>query len=238
MQAREGLDVDDKIARYFGYVIAFLAPGFLGLWALSKYSDEIKNWLGRAGQANTSVGDFLFVLVASLGIGVFLSGVRYFVFDKALFQVPWLKVPAPVADEAEARRMEGGKQVVYDDLRDQLYRYYQFYANTSVALALVFVAWWPPERSVAAAFLVTELVLVASARDSLCKFRRKKAALLGIIPPSNPGREERSSHDQRRGSPEESKIDSPEAVTAPTQTTTTTAVKADPEKGLTTGPER
>ena len=61
------------------------SPGIRGLWALGYHVEEIRGWLGSSQAAGTEVGGFLFVVLASVGLGVFLSGVRYFLFDRFLF---------------------------------------------------------------------------------------------------------------------------------------------------------
>jgi hypothetical protein len=195
--------MDDKLSRAFGHVIAFLIPGFVALWGLSYIVGDIRAWLGTAGSASTTVGSFFIVVIASLGLGVFVSGARYFVFDEGLLNYDWFSVPAPAPDDVEARRLEERTQSAYEDLRDQFYRYYQFYANAAVALALSFIAWAAtgaaatiPWWAVTGGFLLGELVLVASARDSITKFRNKKRALLSALPPARGG--EGSPHDERR----------------------------------------
>lgn len=224
--------MDDKLSKPFGHVIAFLIPAFVTPWGFSYIVSDVRAWLGTAESASTSVGSFLFVLVASLGLGVFVSGGRFFVFDELLLKHGWLAVPPAVEDKDEARRPEEKKQSAYEDLRDQFYRFYQFYANTAVALALSFGAWVAtggaatiPKWAVAFAFIVGEVVLVASARDSITKFRNKKRALLSVSPPASGG--EGSQRDERRrgpkGSPQGSATSEADAGQAPSVQAATAA---------------
>jgi len=190
-----------ELAEKFPKFIAFLIPGFLSLWGLSRYVGDVRQWLGTASSASTSVGGFLFVVLASLGLGVFVSGVRYFLFDKFLLR--W-GVPKQVSDEEEAARTDALTQAVYEDLRDQFYRYYQFYANTAVALVFALVLWWfggglaalpgSKRAAVLSGAVVALVFLYFSARDSITKFRNKKATLLSR------SQQERSDDERRRGS--------------------------------------
>ena len=138
--------MDEKAAKWFSYVIAFLAPGFVGLWALGYHVEEIRGQLGSSQAAGTEVGGFLFVVLASVGLGVFLSGVRYFLFDRFLFgwvgqYMPLLHVPPRVPDALEVARLQEKANEAFQELNEQFYRFYQFYSNTAVALALSFGAW-------------------------------------------------------------------------------------------------
>ena len=181
----------DQTSKSFGLVIAFLVPGFLGLWALSYFDSTAAKWLGTAAEKETTVGGFLFVLVASIGIGVFLSGARYFVFDKFLLKD--LGGP-PDLDDAKRKELEAS----YQSIKADYYQFYQFYANTAVAVVLVFCAWWatkkPPSGEVAViagVALVVEVVLYLSARDSLNKYHRRTKKLLGLAQapsPPSPGK--------------------------------------------------
>ncbi len=179
----------DQTSKNFGLVIAFLVPGFIGLWALSYFDPTAAKWLGTAAEKETTVGGFLFVVVASLGIGVFLSGARYFVFDKFL-----LKDLGGRPDVEDANRKEA--EASYQSLKADYYQFYQFYANTAVALVLAFGAWWvtkkPPAGDVVLLGVVTavvEVILYLSARDSLTKYHRHTIRLLGLrTPPTSPGK--------------------------------------------------
>ena len=127
--------------------------------------------MDAASNREQSVGIFLFVLLASLALGVVISGVRALVIDKLLrarllrsLSVPKLNLDWSKVDEA--------KLPILIAIRDGHYRYYQFYSNTAVALVL-----WASTRSVAGGpslnvykwgiLLVTVVALIESARGSL-----------------------------------------------------------------------
>src|SRR3972149_36386 len=83
-----------------------------------------------------SVGVFLFVLLASLSLGLIVSGVRALVIDRLLFSPGILQgksVPEYTIDWA---KVDDKKLSVLVIIRDNYYRYYQFYSNTFVAIVL------------------------------------------------------------------------------------------------------
>lgn len=68
----------------FGVVIALVAPGFVTFQAVSYHMPTARAWMDAATNREQSVGVFLFVLLASLAIGVVVSGVRALVIDRFL----------------------------------------------------------------------------------------------------------------------------------------------------------
>jgi hypothetical protein len=222
--------MEEKLSKQLGYVIAYLIPGFVGLYGLSTLVPDLKGWLGTAGKPESSFGGPLFVLLASLGIGVFLSGARYFVFDKGLWKWPWLSrwfnIPEKLsADEEAAVKRDEKTRAVHEDYREQFYRYYEFYANTSLAIALWLIAWmlatpvvsWPP--AVLWAFVAAQIVLIPSAGSALKNLRDKRRALVasGSQPTKGP------SNDERRRGPQEGGDTAAAAATEGHPTATTGA---------------
>jgi hypothetical protein len=172
----------------FGLVIAFLVPGFLGFWGLAQYSPTIRRWFGIAGQSKADVGGFLFVLLSSLALGVFLSGVRWAIVDSffAFIGKRWknTKLKRPDWDEGSLREEE--RRVAFDMIVRDYYRFYQFYANTFVGLAVAYTSYHfaVPGRpilrpiGVFVLFLVGEFFLLVSAGDSLRKYHRAGEKIL------------------------------------------------------------
>src|SRR6266851_5707551 len=164
----------------FGALIAFVAPGFLAFWALSYVSEQAGSWMTSASKENQNVGVFLFVALTSLSLGLVVSGIRALCTRKWLFDEPvidWSKVTSE-------------KRLLVHDVRNGLYRHFQFYANMAVALlALSLVRFitrmadrmaQPPPTAVRqnvgdTVILILMLggvcVLLLSARDSVARFR-------------------------------------------------------------------
>lgn len=168
----------ETIPKYFGLTIAFLAPGMLGLYALSFFAPPVAEWLGLAAKQDVDLGGFLFAFIASIGIGVFISGLRFLVLDRVMPKCPEFDY-AKLGDPNVERALEFA--------RVHHYQFYQFYSNTLCALVLVFAAWWwtssprPQWSSVGMRFAMltaTCAVLFFSARDCLLKHDQKVTPLL------------------------------------------------------------
>jgi hypothetical protein len=168
----------ETIPKYFGLTIAFLAPGMLGLYAVSFFAPPVADWFGLAAQQDVKLGGFLFAFIASIGMGVFISGLRWLTLD-------WLMPKCPEFDYAKLG--ETNAQQVLEFARVHHYQFYQFYANTFCAMVLVFSAWWwtavprPEWATVGARFglLCTAcIVLFLSARDCLQKHDQKVLPVL------------------------------------------------------------
>jgi hypothetical protein len=77
--------MDERLSKSFGYLISFVLPGFLGLWAAGYFAHDVRDWLEQAGRQDSSFGSGAAVFLAALGIGIVLSGVRYIVMDVLIF---------------------------------------------------------------------------------------------------------------------------------------------------------
>ena len=166
----------------FGLAIAFMAPGVVGLWGIGQHVPTIREWFGATPQSQATAGGFLFVLLAAIAVGVFLSGLRQLLLDQLLFE-RLLDLKRPSADESKLAQPE-----VRDAIRfsaDSYYRYYQFYANMAVAVAVAYVAWvfdnpgWSGWRFGGLLLLFSTIfVLIMSAKYSL---ERYYTSLRGIF---------------------------------------------------------
>jgi hypothetical protein len=56
----------------FGFLIAYILPGFVRLWAISYFSPTVRAWLVSSSSAAgaATVGGFLYVTLASVGAGL------------------------------------------------------------------------------------------------------------------------------------------------------------------------
>jgi hypothetical protein len=174
----------DGLSKSFGLSIAFLLPGLVGLNALSFLSPAVATWFGVAADKNTTVGGFLFVSLGSVGMGVFISGVRWLVLEHWLEWIP----KAPEGLDV-ARRKDEHCEAAYQDLILRHYQFYQFYANTPFALLLVFIAWvfanssQPPIDRIGWTFILmafADFVLLASAKNAITRYDEKVIDLLGL----------------------------------------------------------
>lgn len=119
--------------RNFGLLIAYIIPGFATLVGLGRFSQTVQGWLSFAAveQAPTVAG-FLYVTVASVGLGMAVSAIRYATIDQIH---EYTGLPRPRWDDKNLQ----ANFDAFNNLVDQHSRYYQFHANSIIA-ALVVVA--------------------------------------------------------------------------------------------------
>lgn len=169
--------MEDKIGRYFGLVIGVIIPGFVGLYAVGFFVPLVGSWLGLVAQQSTGVGAFLFALLGSIGMGLFLGGCRALVMDRH-FQSPPLD---------HAKRRDPNTETAYRNIVADHYPYYQFYSGMMFAVGLLYLAWlgtWPSVMRIAFASVLLaggEVVLYYSAADAIGRFIAKRASLVGTV---------------------------------------------------------
>ena len=169
----------DVSTRNFGYLIAYVIPGFVVVSAASRYSEAIGSWLGVGQSASATVGGFLYATVASVATGMIVSALRWLVLD---FIHHRTGVKKPHWDFSLLQ----SKRAAFVSLVENHYRYYQFYGNTLVALAITSAL--PGALSgltamtgivgVVMAVGLSALLFVAS-RDALRKYYARTGELLG-----------------------------------------------------------
>jgi hypothetical protein len=131
-----------------GTVIAFVAPGFLGLIAASYHSPLAAAWLSAAVDRDQNVGVFFFVLLASLSLGIVISGIRALALDsvykRGVYVVHYARILRHfILEPIEIPRIHFDQLVdtdrlnSYETIVEAYYRFYQFYANTFVALLIL-----------------------------------------------------------------------------------------------------
>jgi hypothetical protein len=194
--------MDESPHKAFGLAIAFLFPGFAGLWTLSRFVPSLKEWLRVASAQETTVAGFLLIVLASVGAGVFLGGVRAIVLDEWIFRREQGRFAVIFPEIDHRRRTEGSFDSVYIDLRESYFRYFQFYAHTLVVLPLavagsiydsaasLFEAW-----VVVGGATLVGAVLFHNAHKSLRLYRDRLVMLLDVRadsgdygrPPKPPG---------------------------------------------------
>lgn len=169
-------------------LIAYVLPGFVMLWGASLISPAVAVWLVGSTAGGPNVGGFLYVSIGSVAAGMTVSAVRWAAVD-------WLHAVSGVRRPEWDDSRLNERLPAFEALVENHYRYYQFYANMLVALALVYPVW--RLRVHAGAFQITDLgfllvegVFLAASRDALRKYYRRSAILLGT-------REGQVSHDKR-----------------------------------------
>ena len=168
--------VTELSARNFGLVIAYLIPGFVTLWGVAEVSDAVHAWLMGGSGAGPSIGGVAFVAAGSLTLGMTVSAVRWTTIDQ-LHHLTGVRPPhldfANLTERLDA----------FYALAENHYRYYQFYANMTVATAFTFFLAISNGRRLPAwafvAFVFIEAIFLASSRDALRKYYERSSLLLG-----------------------------------------------------------
>lgn len=172
--------------RVFATTIAFLLPGLGVLVGAAMVTPVVAGWFGAASNSPQIVG-FLFVLAAALAIGMVLTAIRWWVFEKAT--VCGFQLVPPTSPINEAKRSQHFAE--YEDIRFQHYYYYLAFGNMSIAVPVAIATWlvgsdpWPERGRVFAVFFVgalLSLTLGSAAREAIKRYTDRRIRLLGTMP--------------------------------------------------------
>jgi hypothetical protein len=104
------------------------------LWGAGQFVPALEAWITEASVSTATIGGFFYVALASIGAGMTVSCVRWFVVD-TLHHVSGIRPPK--WDFAKLSE----RTAAFDLLINIHYKYYQFYANSLVALLFAYGAW-------------------------------------------------------------------------------------------------
>ena len=119
--------------RNFGLVIAYVLPGFVGLWGISYFSPTVDLWLRTPQLGTPNIAGFCYATLASLAVGLTVSAVRWAIID-TIHHATGI-APPPWRFARFDDKLQGFMVLV-----ESHYRFYQFYANTFVAAAFCYRA--------------------------------------------------------------------------------------------------
>lgn len=114
----------------FGLLIAYVLPGFVTLWGISRFSPTVESWIVMDGAGAPTVAGFMYVTLASIGAGLTISAIRWALID-SLHHATGIEPPRWDFAKLD-ERFEG-----FTGLVENHYRYYQFYSNMLIAVAIV-----------------------------------------------------------------------------------------------------
>jgi hypothetical protein len=161
----------------FGPLIAYLVPGATVLLGFSLFSPTLQSWFTFAAADAPSIGGFLYLTFASIAVGMTVSAVRWAVVD-TLHAATGLRLP-----EMNFSRL-GENVSAFGLLIEIHYRHYQFYANMFVASAIAYVCYRVKLASLTqlgaydVAFIILEVIFLATSRDTLRKYYARSQQLL------------------------------------------------------------
>jgi hypothetical protein len=169
----------DILNRQFGLVIAYLLPGFIALMGIAPFAPIVAGWLHTNQTA--SFGAPIYAILAATTAGMVVSCFRWFLIDPIH---TWTGVAKPPFN-AEALEENPG---AFNYLVESHYRYYQFYANTLIAVIWTYLIYrslqLSPHLGIGTdiAALILSVILFAGSRDALCKYRTRSKQLVGQTP--------------------------------------------------------
>ena len=173
--------MNDLIRPNFGLLIAYILPGFVVVSGAAVIYPSVRLLLIPTLGLADGIESTIFVFLATLLAGMSVSALRWLLIDTFHY---WTGLRRPDWDDASLP----AKLPAFTAIVDDHYRFYQFHANLAVAIACVYLAWriqQPPFAPWAdEAFLLIELLFLATSRDNLRKYYARASRLLGSpLPP-------------------------------------------------------
>lgn len=166
----------------FGPLVAYLLPGATVLLGISPFSPLVGSWFAVTSAGTPTIGGFLFLTVASMGVGMTVSAIRWLVID-SIHRVTGL--PPPSLDFSRL----GPNVEAFGLLIEIHYRHYLAYANGVIALAIAYGCYRVNLGATAVLgwldllFVLLETIFFLASRDSIAKyFLRCHQLLVGQSP--------------------------------------------------------
>lgn len=151
----------DVSSTTFGLIIAFLLPGFAGVFALSFWAPAVADLFSRFIEAESNVGRFLLMILCSLVVGLEVSVCRWLIFEQFLCR-NYKRDFSKYRHLGDQSKLLGFRAAV-----DETYRYHQFWGG--MAIVTPFIAWGLVQRAtegrclMAFMFLLVEGLNIAGA---------------------------------------------------------------------------
>jgi hypothetical protein len=162
--------------RQFGLIVAYLLPGFIALGGFALLMPEVADWL-QPVEGESGIAPSVYTVMAATALGMILSCFRWLLIDHVF---AWTGITPP---EWEFERLEQ-RLPAFDYFVEYHYRYYQFYANTFIAVLWTYALnrWLGTSAFLGvvtdAAVLLFSAALLAGARDALRKYYQRTNRLL------------------------------------------------------------
>jgi hypothetical protein len=175
-EEQKGVSVKELTSTSFGYIIAFILPGLLGLYAVALWFAGIDALLKPALSPATTIGPSFFILFCALTLGLLLSAARYWLFERVLCKT--YELPTTMFKELR----KGDNLVAFTAVVEQHYRYHQFYGGCALAMFILFPRWLSNHWSelgclkswvMIALFALFQAMVIATARDSFIKYVKR-----------------------------------------------------------------
>lgn len=163
----------------FGPLIAYLAPGATALVGLSEFSPIVSGWFASDIAGGPTIGGFLYLTVASIAVGMTVSALRWAFLDR-FHGFTGIRMP-PLDFSRLAENVEAFQLLI-----EIHYRHYLFYGNMFTSTAIAYGCHRIAHRTTAptlidGGFVLLEAVFFAASRDTLRKYYRRGALVLGTV---------------------------------------------------------
>jgi hypothetical protein len=173
----------DNLTRHFGLIIAYLLPGFVALIGVAGLAPTVGVWL-HPNDGGLGIGPPVYAILAALAAGMIVSCFRWLLIDP-------LHHLTGVADPIFNAKALEERPSAFSYLVEAHYRYYQFYANTLVAVIWTYTihrvlrtsSLLRPSTDLAVLILCG--VLFVGSRDALSKYRNRSGQLVATGALSN-----------------------------------------------------
>ena len=179
--------MNDTLTRSLNLTISLMLPGAVALYGMAFFAAPIEKGLDIAVTPPTSVGAFLFLLLASIGAGLIVGGLRWVLVDELLFDrlLPARLRPNRHGEPDHETRPKGAQtEAVYRSLIADHYMSYQLFSNLFVALLVFWGLWlvatrpaWVNVLTTALGLVVAGLFLLAVAHGCLNLYLKKRFEL-------------------------------------------------------------
>lgn len=151
----------------FGYLIAFILPGFVVVLSLTPYSQLLQNWLKVTYSASPNVSAFICVIFLSLIVGITISAIRWLIFDHIIFR----KLTNRIAELDYSKLSLQIERFKY--INEGHYQFYQFYANMFISMFTAYLFFCLVGIVYLFIFVAIEILLLYASADCLKKFCSK-----------------------------------------------------------------
>jgi len=118
----------------FDKVIAYMIPGVVGLQSISYYSQKVNLWINSYLYNENNLGTIFIIIMSSIGIGLIISAIRWFILDYIHYKTGIKKEKIPY------NKLNNKNITVFKEAIANTYRYYEFYGNMFIALLSLLVS--------------------------------------------------------------------------------------------------
>lgn len=161
----------------FGPLVAYLLPGATVLLGITPFSPLVRSWFAVSPEGVPTIGGFLFLTAASIGVGMTVSAIRWLVID-TLHRLTGL-TPPPHDFSRLGLNVEA-----FGLLIDIHYKHFLFYGNEAIALLIAYGCYRVNLGATAGLswldclFVLLEAVFWTASRDTMAKYHLRSRQLL------------------------------------------------------------